>query len=319
MPRQLELFSPSIVPPEFESDRRLAESLPSNVLFGTASWTFPGWSGIVYPGTPTLAELREFGLELYAKHPLLSTVEIDSAYYRPLEAPTLRRYAEQLPPGFRCLSKAHNQITSREEPQKGGVNPDFLNAQLFLDSVAGPLQEHFSEHLGPLVLEFSPMRGPFRLPPDEFRDQLAEFLAALPTELQLCVELRNKELYCPEYLDVLAQHGAAHVINFWEAMPDIEEQMKSPGVLSADFVVARLLIPPGQRYASRKRQLEPFDQLVDPQDKMRQDVVALARACQRLGKVLFVIVNNKAEGCSPLTIRAIAQLLAGDVQPSGST
>ena len=87
MPRQLELFSRSAAPREFESDRGLAELLPSNVLFGTASWTFPGWGGIVYPGTPTLAELRGHGLELYARHPLLSTVEIDSAYYRPLEAP----------------------------------------------------------------------------------------------------------------------------------------------------------------------------------------------------------------------------------------
>ena len=74
-------------------------------------------------------------------------------------------------------------------------------------------------------------------------------------------------------------------------------------------MVARLLIPPGQRYDARKRDLAPFDRVVDLQHKMRDDVVKLAEACEKLGKVLLVIVNNKAEGSSPLTVRALAERL----------
>jgi hypothetical protein len=40
---------------------------------------------------------------------------------------------------------------------------------------------------------------------------------------------------------------------------------------------------------------------------MRSDVARLADACDALGKVLFVTVNNKAEGSSPLTVRALAE------------
>ena len=36
----------------------------------------------------------------------------------------------------------------------------------------------------------------------------------------------------------------------------------------------------------------------------------LSEACRELGKVLLVIVNNKAEGSSPLTVRALAERLA---------
>jgi hypothetical protein len=38
--------------------------------------------------------------------------------------------------------------------------------------------------------------------------------------------------------------------------------------------------------------------------------VALAREGLALGREVSVLVNNKAEGCSPLTIRALAELLA---------
>ena len=44
---------------------------------------------------------------------------------------------------------------------------------------------------------------------------------------------------------------------------------------------------------------------------MRNDVARLSQACRALGKVLYVIVNNKAEGSSPLTVRALAERIAG--------
>jgi hypothetical protein len=45
---------------------------------------------------------------------------------------------------------------------------------------------------------------------------------------------------------------------------------------------------------------------------MRADVVALVRACLAARKTLYLTVNNKVEGSSPLTIRAlIARILEG--------
>lgn len=297
------------------ADAALMERVPRHVRFGTSSWTFPGWAGIVYPGRPATADLVERGLEMYAAHPLFRTVGIDRSYYRPLDQTTLSRYADQLPPGFACVSKVWMEVTSPVRPRSRAQNPKFLDVRHFTEHVLRPLERAFMDHVGPLVLEFPPSTGQ-RLGPDDFARRLDVFLQAAPRGFSYAVELRNRELLTPRYLDVLARHGAAHVLSFWEAMPSIGVQMDHPGILPAPFVVCRLLIPPGRRYEERKRSLSPFDAVVDPQHGMRADVVRLIRICEELGKVVFVIVNNKAEGSSPLTIRALTELAAKPAEAS---
>jgi len=71
----------------------------------------------------------------------------------------------------------------------------------------------------------------------------------------------------------------------------------------------RLLLRPGTRYDERRDEFLPFDRIVDPSPEMRGEVVNLVRDATRIGRDVFVLVNNKAEGCSPLTIRALAECL----------
>ncbi len=305
---QLDLFAPTELDAHVSGElRALAERVPSHVRFGTSSWTFPGWAGLVYPGRPTERELVERGLELYARYPLFRTVGIDRTYYRPMDRAAFARYAEQLPDGFRCVSKVWNEITSASAPRTGGKNPHFLDVGVFEEQVLAPLLEGFAPHAGPLVFELTPAPEDVRDAPSALARRLGRFFAGLPRELDYAVELRNRELFTPRYLETLAEHRVGHVLNFWERMPDVGEQLEAPGVLTAPFVVCRLLIPPGRRYEERKRELAPFDAVRDEQPKMRDDVVRLALECEALGKVLFVIVNNKAEGSSPLTVRALAE------------
>ena len=42
---------------------------------------------------------------------------------------------------------------------------------------------------------------------------------------------------------------------------------------------------------------------------MRRDVVRLIRHVTEAGADAFLLVNNRAEGCAPLTIRALAKEL----------
>lgn len=311
--KQLDLFQAPAL--DFSAERALAARLPDHVLFGTSSWTFPGWAGIVYPPGVSADELGESGLALYAKYPLFRTVGIDRSYYAPLDVPTLARYAAQLPSGFRCVMKVWSEITSAVHPRTREPNPRFLDVETFERDVAAPIQQAFSDHAGPLVFELMPLKRSELPGPHEFEARLDAFLERLPAGLSYAVELRNPQLFTRGYLDVLGARGVGHVLNFWERMPDIGEQLELPGVLSAPFVVARLLIPPGLRYDDRKRDLSPFDRIVDVQEKMRADVERLAEACEKLGKVLLVIVNNKAEGSSPLTIRALAERLSRERRP----
>ena len=292
----------------------IAARLPPGVRFGTSSWSFPDWAGIVYPRIAKVTELAREGLRDYVRHPLLTTVGIDRSYYAPIPPQDLVRYAEQLPPGFPCCAKAPEVVTSAARPARSGgsrsePNPDYLNARLFEDEVLRPFREVFADHAGPFVLQFPPAAASVRPRPEEFAEGLERFLGGLPRDFQYAVELRDPKLLTAQYRDALAAHGAAHVYNYVTAMPMPGEQASVVPVDSASFAVIRLLLPPGTNYHER-RTLAPFNRLGDPDAEMRREVIALARLAIEAAIPVSVLVNNKAEGCAPLTIRALAELLA---------
>ena len=64
----------------------LAARLPTGVHFGTSSWSFPGWKGLVYSGARTQTMLAREGLREYATHPLLTSKNMPNP--RCLQAPT---------------------------------------------------------------------------------------------------------------------------------------------------------------------------------------------------------------------------------------
>lgn len=312
---QLGLFGTSLAPVP-RRDRGLAERLerehaeaaaiaarlPRGIFFGTSTWSFPGWAGIVYSRKATTAELAREGLAEYARHPLLTTVGIDRGYYGPIPAKDLDRYASQLPPGFPCCAKAPEAVTAAE-------SPDFLNPRRFVEEMVGPFRDRFRDHSGPFIVQFPP--APRNTAPERFAEELGRFLEALPKEARYAVELRDPALLTPPYRDALAAAGAAHVYNYATAMPMPAEQARTVPLGAAPFAVVRLLLRPGTRYEERREEFLPFDRIVDENRQMRGEVVLLSRQALALGREVYVLVNNKAEGCSPLTIRGLAEMLAG--------
>jgi uncharacterized protein YecE (DUF72 family) len=164
--------------------------------------------------------------------------------------------------------------------------------------------------MGPFVVEIPPVPKEALLNPRAFVAKVDAFLSDVGKRARFAFELRNRELLVPDYFRVLARHGTSHVFNYWTAMPDIRQQLVLQGAFTADFVVSRLMLPPGMKYEEQKAAYEPFTRIVAPQEGMRRDVVALiARALSAGAADVFVLVNNKAEGCSPLTVMALAELV----------
>jgi len=292
--------------------RALAASLPANLYFGTSSWAFPGWQGIVYSRQESPAALSRDGLREYATHPLLRTVEIDRSYYAPVPVEDFQRYAAQLPEGLPCCIKAPGSVTSavfRGRTPTPQANPNFLSAKLLEEELLSPLDATFVEHCGPIMLQFPPQPYSFRLSPRVFADRLSEFLSRLPRKFRFAVELRDPDLMSPEYCEVLRRHGVAHAYNFWSNMPMPAEQEKTVPLSHAGFTVLRLMLPPGTSYDGQRENFRPFDRLHEPHVTMRRQVTEIARRSTREGRDTFVIVNNKAEGSSPLTIRALAEMM----------
>lgn len=303
--------------PDPEELRRLADAVPPGIFFGTSTWTYPGWSGLVYHRSyPKNAPAARM-LEEYARFPLFRTVGIDSSFYRPPAPETLKAYARALPPGFRCVSKVWDQITvhtqggPRSEAKTGEPNPDFLNADLFLQEMYGPYQEHFRDHAGPFVFEFQAIPRYVGLEAQAFADALDRFFGALPREGQYAVEVRNPELLDASYFAVLREHGVAHVLNSWTRMPSIGEQLEMSGVFPAAFTISRVLLRPGRTYEEAVDAFAPYDRIREPNQELRHDVLRLIDQARHLRIPAYILVNNRAEGSAPNTIMEIVRRLPG--------
>ncbi|MBX3250384.1 MAG: DUF72 domain-containing protein [Myxococcales bacterium] len=314
-PEQLALFEsvqrPPAPPAPSVDDRlrELAASLPPRLRLGTSSWTFPGWAGIVYQRRyPSKQAFVRESLGEYARYPLFRTVGMDRSHYAPVPEDELRHYASLLPEGFRCVTKVWSELTTpivRDETGTPRLNERLFDVALFEQAVLAPSRAAFAAHQGPFVFQVPPSRVGARA----FSDALARFLERAPAGPTYAFELRDRRLFTRRYVEVLRAHGAAHVFNWWEQMPSLGEQLEHTRGLVGPLVV-RLLIPPGRRYAELKDAWAPFDRVVMPNAEMRRDVVRASRLALGADADAWIIANNKAEGSSPLTLRAIAELVA---------
>ncbi|HYV46973.1 MAG TPA: DUF72 domain-containing protein [Myxococcaceae bacterium] len=307
--------------PVSEEVRAVASRLPGVLRMGGQSWVYPGWTGpgLVYaPGTrPALLLGR--GLTAYSKHPLLRAMEIDRTFYEPLPASTFAGFAAQVPEGFRFPTKASQDCTvvtypahARFGARAGQRNPRLLDPAWAADAVVGPFVEGLGEKAGPLLFQFSPfeVRSPQR-----FAEKLHGFLAKLPKGPVYAVELRNEELLTEAYGRALADAGAVHCFNVWGRMPDVLEQRERLPAAVRRVLVARWLHPPGVTHEGARQKYEPFNRLVEEDPGRREQLATLAVDAVREGAEVYVMVNNKAEGCAPESIRKLAEVIAGKVAP----
>jgi uncharacterized protein YecE (DUF72 family) len=294
---------------------QLSRRIPPTVRFGTSTWNYPGWQGLVYHQDyePKGAPARM--LKEYAAFPLFRTVGIDSSFYAPPTEEVLRSYAENLPSGFPCVSKVWSQLTvhkftkAQDRARAGKVNPDFLNPELFLEEIYQPHQRYFADHTGPFVFEFQTLAKSGGIDAEGFASRLDEFFSALPREGQFAVEIRNEEFLTPMYFAVLREHGVAHVFNSWTRMPPIGHQLDLPGSISGAFIVARALLRPGRSYDEAVDAFAPYDRIREPNPKLRRDLARLVETAVKTRIPAYLLVNNRAEGSAPLTIAAVAEML----------
>jgi len=292
----------------------MSKTIAKYIRWGTSSWAFEGWKGIVYFKEYPADKFKRDCLAEYAADARFLTVGMDLFFYQPPTESILQHYAEQLPAGFKTCSKVWEQLTIYRFPKqprygkmKGQVNPNFLNPELFINSVLKPYQRVFQEHTGPFILEFQYIKAADKSV-DEFSQELDRFFSALPDDFQYSVEIRNKNFLHQSYFDVLRKHKISHVYNQWSYMPPISQQLQYDSI-TADFIVARLLTPPGMSYQQSVNRFEPFDKIVQPLPEMRSDVMKLVEIALKSRKIAYLLINNRAEGCAPRTIEELQKMI----------
>jgi len=297
----------------------IANKLPKNILFGTSSWTYPGWQGSIYQDSyKDEKDLKARCLSEYSKFPWFRTVGIDSSFYGPLRENTIERYASMVPKDFCWVSKVWEQITVPVFPKhkrygkKAGLkNSDFLNPALFIETVLAPYKKSSLEHhAGPFVFQFQHLDSPFKEKPEIFFEKLNYFLKNLPEDFQYAVEIRNKEFLNHEYFNILNSNAATHCFNHWSYMPGLKSQMlaaASAGGLKAPFYVSRLLTPLGLNYKQAVSKFQPYKEISKPNMEMRSDIGKLIKRAIKKSVKTYIIVNNRSEGHSPGTISEIGK------------
>lgn len=89
-------------------------------------------------------------------------------------------------------------------------------------------------------------------------------------------------------------------------MPSLSDQHRLlEQTFTASHVVIRLLTPLGLAYEKAVERYAPYDRIIAAQPRMRQDSTALIQQVVAQGKSAHVLVNNRAEGCAPLTIQSL--------------
>ena len=309
--------------PPHPADIERAAALPLLARLGTSSWNSPGWKGLVWEGEYSESQLAKSGLQAYARHPLFRTVSLDRAFYRPLTASQYAAYAAQVGDDFRFVVKAPAQVTDATVRGKHGQavrgNPDFLSAELAVQLFAQPALQGLQNKLGVLVFQISPLPADLHPRIPELLQRMALMLKALPSlteqapDAVVAVEVRDPIWLDPEFAPAFAQllrkAGATYCLGLHAKMPPIEGQLPMlrvlwPGPLVCRWNLNRLHGAYG--YEEAAKLYLPYDSLVDVDLDTRATLAKVINATTNAGHHAYVTINNKAEGCAPLSIAALA-------------
>ena len=298
----------------------LAASLPPRLRFGTSSWNYPGWAGLVWKRDYADAVLSRHGLPAYARHPLFRTVGLDRSFYRPLSAAQYADYAAQVPEDFRFVIKAPGAVSDiflRDSSGRGRQpNADFLAARPALRDFIEPVLAGMGKKAGALVFQISPLPNEWlpRIP--ELIARLHAMLAAIPDlratapDAVVAVEVRDAQWLVPAFTQALRDTGATYCMGLLHAkMPRIAEQLPILRALWPGPLVCRWNLNPlhgAFGYEEARRVYAPYDKLIDPDLETRAALARVIAGTVGGGQNAYVTLSNKAEGSSPLSVQALA-------------
>jgi uncharacterized protein YecE (DUF72 family) len=314
------VVEPAAAPPHLFDLRR---QLPATLYLGTSSWAFEGWRGLVFAPHAPKTKLARYGLAAYADYPLFRTVGLDRTYYAPIAAADFAAYASDVPDDFRFLVKAHELCTlphfrpvGRYAERNGERNEHYLDPAYAAEHVIGPCVDGLGAKTGTMLFQFPPQHVQMLGGPQRFAERLHAFLQALPRGPLYAVEIRNTELFTSDYIRALTETETAHCFNVHPSMPPIHEQYRQAKDAAAAGLIIRWMLHPNQRYETAKTRYQPFDRLVDEDLQSRQTIATMCLEATASARTAIVIVNNKAEGSSPLTVCKLAETMARSARKS---
>ena len=238
------------------------------IRFGTCSWKYDSWQGLIYSGKSKKNYLSEYSL----KYP---TVEIDQWFWSLFgtdkvslpEEKVVREYTDSVPDDFKFTIKVPNSITlthfyrkSKTDPLE--PNPYFLSNRLMNDIIE--TLSYIHRKIGILMFQFEYLNKQKMASMDQFFEKFGKFIQKCPGDFNYGIEIRNPNYLKPAYFKFLNDHNLGHVFLQGYYMPSISDIYVNFWASIQKFTVIRLHGP--DRSDIEKKSKGIWDSIIEPKD-----------------------------------------------------
>lgn len=283
------------------------------IRFGTCSWKYDSWKGIVYPDSSNLNYLRE-----YSKY--FNTVEIDQWFWslHSVDKVALPRkkdvkdYTDSVPPDFRFTIKVPNSISlthfyKKKKTDPLSANPHFLSADLFnrfvdaLNLIKGKI--------GILMFQFEYLNKEKMQNQVQFMEMFESFLNQINTEIKLGIEIRNPNYLNKNFFEFIERNNLVMVFLQGYYMPPVWDVFNKQKDFIIGTAVLRLHGP--DRKGIEEKTGNVWNKIIEPRDNEIEKIIEMIHYLNSKKVDVYVNVNNHFEGSAPLTINKIKENLSG--------
>jgi uncharacterized protein YecE (DUF72 family) len=278
------------------------------IRFGTCSWKYDSWKGIVYTATNSKNYLKEYSTKFH-------TVEIDQWFWSLFpparvvlpQKNVIEEYKKSVPADFLFTIKVPNSITlthfykdSKEDALK--PNPFFLSVELFNEFLNAI--ETIQTQIGCLIFQFEYLNKQKMKSLSEFQMKFTEFHKQLNKKIpSVGIEIRNPNFLNEKYFSFLSELSIAPVFLEGYYMPPVSEIYSKYKKFITNLAVIRLHGP--DRKSIEKIATDNWNQIYINRDAEIKSIVEMIKELQNNEVDLFINVNNHFEGSAPLTIEKI--------------
>jgi uncharacterized protein YecE (DUF72 family) len=284
----------------------------AKIRFGTCSWKYDSWQGIVYSPNAKNNYLNEYSKKY-------NTVEIDQWFWSlfgvdkiALPLPNVvKEYSNSVPDDFKFTVKIPNSISlthfyRKHKTEPLTENPFFLSNDLF-DRFLNSL-ETMRPKLGMLMFQFEYLNMQKMPSMMAFIDKVTNFISKCDRELNYGIEIRNPNYLKQRYFKFLNEEQIGHVFCHGYYMPPSNEIYDRYKEYLQNTMVIRLHGPDRSDIEEKSKGL--WNKIIEPKDDEISRITRVIENIHSRNLDLYVNANNHYEGSAPLTLQRIQERLS---------
>jgi uncharacterized protein YecE (DUF72 family) len=280
------------------------------IFIGTCSWKYSSWKGIIYPDEDNINYLKE-----YSGH--YKSVEVDQWFWSLFdivklpEKKSIEEYKKSVPKDFKFTIKVPNSITlthyySRKKSEPLKKNPYFMSVDLFEEFLR--TMKPIKNQIGSLIFQFEYLNKQKIPSLSEFQRHLYQFFTSLPADVPpVSIEIRNPNYLNTNYFRFLKDLNLTNVFLQGYFMPPIIGIYHKYKEYIKGQTIIRLHGP--DRSGIEKMSGENWNKIYINRDEELKNIVEMIKDLNNRGVDVYLNVNNHYEGCAPITIEKIKNLL----------